>query len=176
MRLGKWIVMIVLGLGGWWWGVERAVAAEENGAGKFENGSGSPKEEVQLTEEEQQLLELTNAERQRCGLRPLRPHPLLMLAARRHAQNMARQGRLSHTLDGKTFADRASEVGYAYRHLSENIAWNPATPLAALRCWLASPGHRANLLGPCEEVGLAVATNERGERYWVQVFGSSGSR
>jgi hypothetical protein len=172
MRLGKWVGVISLIVGGWW-GAGKALATGDNESGK----SGSPTgEEVQLTEEEQQLLELTNAERQRCGLRPLRPHPLLMLAARRHAQNMARQGCLSHTLDGKTFADRVSEVGYVYRHLSENIAWNPATPLAALRCWLASPGHRANLLGPCEEVGLAVATNGWGERYWVQIFGSSGPR
>jgi uncharacterized protein YkwD len=168
-RLGKLVVLASLAAGWWLGGAAAVQAAEGNGAEKSERSE----EEVQLTEEEQQLLELTNAERQRCGLRPLRPHPLLMLAARRHAQNMARQGRLSHTLDGKTFADRVSEVGYTYRHLSENIAWNPATPLAALRCWLASPGHRANLLGPGEEVGLAVATNERGERYWVQVFGTS---
>lgn len=168
-RLGKLVMIIGLAAGGWLGGIATVRAAEGSEEGK----PARSEEEAQLSEEEQQLLELTNAERQRCGLRPLRPHPLLMLAARRHAQNMARQGRLSHTLDGKTFADRVSEVGYAYRHLGENIAWNPATPLAALRCWLASPGHRANLLGPCEEVGLAVATNERGERYWVQIFGSS---
>jgi uncharacterized protein YkwD len=139
--------------------------------GESEEGAGA-----RLTEEEQQLLEHTNAERQRWGLRPLRPHPLLMRVARRHAQNMACQGRLAHTLDGKTFADRVTEVGYSYSYLSENIAWNPATPAAAVRCWLASPGHRANLLGPCAEVGLGVAINERGERYWVQVFANPASR
>jgi len=171
MCLRRWVLVVGLVVGGWW-GAGKVFATGDDETGK----SDSPREEVPLTEEEQQLLELTNAERQRCGLRPLRPHPLLMLAARRHAQNMARQRRLSHTLDGKTFADRVSEAGYVYRHLSENIAWNPPTPLAALRCWLASPGHRANLLGPCEEVGLAVATNEWGERYWVQIFGSSEPR
>lgn len=175
MSSGKAFVVIVGILGGLGGVTTEARAGEEPARGDTKSAM-EERYEVRLTEEEQQLLELTNAERQRCGLRPLRPHPLLMLAARRHAHNMARQSRLAHTLDGKTFADRVVEVGYSYRYLSENIAWNPATPAAAIRSWLASPGHRANLLGPCDEVGLAVAINERGERYWVQVFGSPASR
>ncbi len=126
--------------------------------------------EVKLSDEERELIELTNAERQRCGLRPLRPHPLLMLAAQRHAANMARQRRLSHVLDGKSVGDRLQEVGYSHGAIAENIAWNPASPAAAIRCWLASPGHRANILSGYDEIGVAVAINEWGERYWIQVF------
>lgn len=125
---------------------------------------------VKLSEEERELIELTNAERQRCGLRPLRPNPLLMLAARRHAANMARQRRLSHVLDGKSVGDRLQEIGYSHGAIAENIAWNPASPAAAIRCWLASPGHRANILSSYDEIGVAVAINEWGERYWIQVF------
>ncbi|MCS7022751.1 MAG: CAP domain-containing protein [Gemmataceae bacterium] len=173
MRRGKLAVMVVVFLASS--GAGGIVQAVWNDAPSVA-ASRKTEGEVELTPEEQELLELTNAERRRWGLRPLRPHPLLMLAARRHAANMARQGRLSHTLDGKTFVDRVVETGYSAQPVSENIAWNPATPATALRCWLASPGHRANLLGACDEVGLAVATNERGERFWVQVFGLSVSR
>ena len=45
------------------------------------------------------------------------------------------------------------------------------TPPEAMESWMQSTGHRANILnGQFTEVGLGVAANERGMRYWTQVF------
>jgi uncharacterized protein YkwD len=39
---------------------------------------------------------------------------------------------------------------------------------------MGSEGHRANILNvEYAEIGVAVARNARGERYWTQVFGKA---
>lgn len=126
---------------------------------------------VKLSDDEKEMLRLTNGERKKEGLEPLKPNVKLFAAARSHCANMAKQDKLDHTLDDRTFVDRIKTEGYRFGHAGENIAWNQKTPQEAVESWMRSPGHKANLLGKeYTEVGLAVAKNAKGERYWVQVF------
>jgi uncharacterized protein YkwD len=128
---------------------------------------------VWLSDAERLLLELTNAERTAAGLPPLRPSARLFAAARVHAANMARQGRLAHDLDGQTPADRVTTAGYPWSRMGENIGWNAPTPADAVAGWMSSPAHRANILTrEFAEIGVAVVLNAKGEPYWVQVFGT----
>jgi uncharacterized protein YkwD len=143
-----------------------AVKAREDIAKKEEK-----KEEFTLTKEEQEVIDLTNAQRAKAGLPPLAMNPQLMAAARGHAANMAAQEQLSHVLNGKTFLHRSADAGYAGAASSENIAWNQSTPNEALGSWLNSRGHRANIFSGSTEIGVAMAIGPRGDRYWVQVFG-----
>ena len=76
---------------------------------------------LKLTKEEQELIDLTNAQRKVARLTPAAPspgplavNPKLMAAARGHAANMAKQDKLDHILDDKDFAARAKEAGYKY--------------------------------------------------------------
>jgi uncharacterized protein YkwD len=139
-------------------------------------GLADPKPEekkLELTEEEKGVLDQTNAQRKAAGLSELVPNAKLFEAARGHSTNMAKQGRMSHVLDGRTHMDRAAAAGYPYLYLGENIAWNQQTPAHVVECWMQSSGHRANILSRnYTEIGIAVAVNERGERYWTQIFGS----
>lgn len=133
-----------------------------------------PKEKVELklSEDEQAVLDATNAERKKAKLDPLAVDAKLLEAARKHAANMAKQDKLDHTLDDKDVADRVKAAGYAFRRLGENIAWNQQTPKDVVAGWMDSKGHRENLLnGDYTQIGLAVAKNSKGEPYWVQVFG-----
>jgi uncharacterized protein YkwD len=124
-----------------------------------------------LTEEEKAVLDLTNAQRRAAGLPELVANERLFQAARAHSANMARQCRLDHVLDGRDMSWRVRSAGYAFRAAGENIAWNARDAGAALRIWMSSDGHRANILNQqFTEIGVAVAINERGERYWTQVF------
>lgn len=122
------------------------------------------------------VLALTNQERQRAGLAPLRLNPRLQNAARHHAANMARLNRLAHTLaeaDLPDLAGRLSRYGYSYLLAGENVAWNYASASAVMAAWMGSPAHRANILNPTfTEIGVAVASNARGEPYLCQVFGA----
>lgn len=128
---------------------------------------------VELSEVEKGIIEQTNAQRKAAGLPELVPNAKLMESARGHSNNMASQSRMAHVLDGRSHSDRATAAGYSYSSLGENIAWNQQTPEQVLDCWMRSSGHRANILGRgYTEIGVAVAINERGERYWTQVFGT----
>ena len=124
---------------------------------------------------EQAIVDLTNQERQSAGLPPLAVNAQLVLAAQIHADNMARLDQLSHELPSTSLPtpeDRLSFVGYSYSSWGENIAYNYPDAAAVVAGWMASPGHRANILSPnYTEIGVGVALNSRGEPYYCLVFG-----
>jgi uncharacterized protein YkwD len=128
--------------------------------------------EFKLSEEEQGILDATNAERKAAGLPALKPNPKLAAAARGHSENMAKQSKLEHILDEKSPVDRVKAARYAFRMVGENVEHNAPTPAEAVKDWMNSPGHKANILNKdFTEIGIGVAKNEKGERYWTQVFG-----
>lgn len=128
-------------------------------------------QKIVLSETENAVLEKTNAERKAAGIPPLAIDAKLLQAARSHSANMAKQEKLEHTLDEKTVADRVRATGYGYSRVGENIAHNQETPAEVLKDWMESEGHKKNILNAdFTHIGVAVATNAKGERYWTQVF------
>lgn len=107
---------------------------------------------------------LLNAERRRHALPALRSNERLALAGKRHARDMVRRRYFSHaSRAGRTFDARISSAGYARGRrasVGENLAWGSgrlATPRAIVRSWMASPGHRANILQPLfREIGIGI--------------------
>ncbi|PZU98849.1 MAG: hypothetical protein DCE90_03315 [Pseudanabaena sp.] len=124
---------------------------------------------------DEELLRLTNLERKKLGLAPLKLSPQLKQAAQSHAKDMATNGFFSHTgLNGSSIGDRAKSSGYRYAVVGENLAAGRATPEGTIRQWMNSPGHRANILNNAfTEIGFgyANAPNSRYRHYWVQVLG-----
>lgn len=129
------------------------------------------------------VLELINEARSHkrsCGNKVYRPAgPLkavttLNKAALRHAQDMAQHSFLGHTgSDGTQAAQRASGAGYSWRTVGENVAAGSATPEQAVKDWLESPGHCANLMKTdYTDTGIAVVVNPASAAgiYWAQVF------
>jgi uncharacterized protein YkwD len=100
------------------------------------------------------ILDELNRVRASRGLRPLRPASSLAASARRHSAQMGRRGFFAHeSADGTPFWRRIERfyVGAGFRswEVGENIFWQSPATLAAIsvvRSWLASPGHRANVL------------------------------
>jgi uncharacterized protein YkwD len=136
-----------------------------------------------MTDEEKLLLEMTNAERAKHKLPPLTPNATLFKVARAHSANMARQEKMEHILDGKTPSQRTLAAGYDYRRVAENVAEfeygkppedkDKPDPLALkeiMKGWMESAGHRKNILGNYEEIGLGVARNDKNQVYFTQVF------
>ncbi|HVJ67737.1 MAG TPA: CAP domain-containing protein, partial [Caulifigura sp.] len=117
------------------------------------------------------LLKLTNAEREKAQVPALSMSPLLLKAARQHSENMAKQHKLEHQLDGKNASDRLNDLSYTWRACGENIALGPRTPADAIRSWMESPGHRANLLSAdFTQIGVALQADANGETYWTMVL------
>lgn len=114
-----------------------------------------------------------NDERATRGLPELAWNEMLFNAARAHALDMAAHGTLSHTgSDGSQFYERIIAAGYAFRACAENIAYNYADPAAVMAGWMASEGHRQNILDAnfCE-LGVGLAYSDTHQPYWTQNFG-----
>jgi uncharacterized protein YkwD len=113
--------------------------------------------------------------RTRAGLPVLRRSAILDRAALRHARDMARRDYFAHASpEGRTVRDRLdASGGRAFRACGENIAKGQADARAVHAAWMASRGHRENILtAGWTDVGLAVAPSARGP-VWVQVFATA---
>jgi uncharacterized protein YkwD len=108
---------------------------------------------------------LLNAERRRHGLKRLHANRKLAVAGERHARDMVQKQYFSHDApSGQNFAQRILKTSYvpanAAWNLGENLAWgggHMGTPRAIVRAWMASPGHRANILSRAfREIGIGI--------------------
>jgi uncharacterized protein YkwD len=157
----------------------RATQPSKHGSELGEDSAPSTKNKLGfvLSAQEEKLLDLTNDERAKKGLPPLRPNKKLFQAARAHSANMAKQDTLAHTLDDKGPADRLKEVGYQNRGWAENCAAGQQTAAQVVESWMESKDHRANILNKeYVEIGIGSAANEKGTLYYTQVFGAPAAR
>jgi uncharacterized protein YkwD len=121
-----------------------------------------------------EVVDRTNAERARHGLRSLSVDLRLAAAAQDHSADMVRRAFFAHeSPDGRQVWDRAVAAGYAYRKVAENIAAGQRTAEEVVRGWMGSPGHRANILdGDLTQIGVGRADGGSYGVYWTQVFGT----
>jgi uncharacterized protein YkwD len=104
---------------------------------------------------EQSVVAQTNAERARHGLPPLAVDQRLVQSARAHTAWMSRARRLQHTS----------------RPVAENIAMGQQTALDAVRSWMSSSGHRANILSRGHRrIGVSAYAAPDGTVFWTQQF------
>jgi uncharacterized protein YkwD len=107
---------------------------------------------------EQELFRMINHERAQAGVVELQWNEWLAQAARKHAEEMARRGQLSHQFPGEPgLRDRLAATSLRFNASAENVAFGP-TPAGINDDWMHSPGHRANILDPAyNAIGVAVA-------------------
>lgn len=77
-----------------------------------------------------------------------------------------------HPITGDGPGERAFRAGYLFHSLGENLAGGQRTPEEVVDDWMASPGHRENILAPqWRETGVGVRSGGHFGVYWVQMFG-----
>jgi uncharacterized protein YkwD len=115
---------------------------------------------------------LTNKQRALHGCKPVHTDARLTNAARAHSTYMARTGAFSHTgSGGSSFAYRIKVAHYP-RPLAENIAFGYRSGLDVVKAWMASPGHRANILNcSATSVGVGAVYSAGGNTYFTEDFG-----
>ncbi len=119
------------------------------------------------------MLDRVNAERSARGLAPMRYDDRLILAAQRHSADQAARGQMSHAGgDGSTLDVRIDRVGYPWRSIAENVAHGQQDAASVLAAWMASDGHRRNILSANTQFGVGLAVGADGLTYWTQVFAS----
>lgn len=100
-----------------------------------------------LSQSERGLLVAVNEVRAAHNLRPLQVDATLVRAARDYSATLIRRNVFTHG----TLGPRLARYGARGPVYGENLAWGKgatATARGIVRGWLASPGHRANLLRP----------------------------
>lgn len=134
-------------------------------------GCQSPSESIAWTAE---VLRLTNVERTRLGLSPLAWSDDLAVQAEDYACELIVDDFFAHVnpTNGETLSQRARRFGYEYWSIGENLAGGQTTPQQVVAEWMASEGHRANILNDTfTELGIAVRLGGDYRIYWVQEFG-----
>ena len=118
-----------------------------------------------------QVAGIVNRERAANGLSPLKYSDKLSEAALVRAEEI--QSAFSHTRPNGTRCFTAmTEAGINYQSAGENIAYGQRNPEEVMNSWMNSSGHRANILGSYEYIGIGV-TYKNGTYYWSQFFASS---
>jgi uncharacterized protein YkwD len=121
---------------------------------------------------EQRVVDLVNQIRSSYGLSQLSYDYRLDLGAERHTAHMATVGQMAHEGIGDgTPQERMFDAGWQWAW-GENAAVGQTSPEQVVNEWMASPGHRANILNPnfrFLSVGYGVAQD--GRPYWTQEFG-----
>nr|WP_062110372.1 CAP domain-containing protein [Bacillus niameyensis] len=123
----------------------------------------------QLSQFEQQVVDLTNQERAKNGLAALKVDVTLSKMAREKSKDMSSNNYFSHTSPtyGSPF-DMMKQWGISYKAAGENIAMGQRTPQEVVNAWMNSEGHRANILSN-KYTHIGVGYVENGN-YWTQEF------
>lgn len=121
---------------------------------------------------ENQVIQLTNQERAKNGLKPLAADWQLSRVARYKSVDMRDKNYFSHTSPtyGSPF-NMIQSFGVTYRSAGENIAAGQRTPSEVVQSWMNSPGHRKNILNASyTHIGVGHASGGSYGHYWTQMF------
>jgi uncharacterized protein YkwD len=163
------ILAAALAIGG---AVPAHAAMEIPVAGKVEPVAGFPRA-VPPAVLMSQVVTRTNQARHAAGCeQKLAVDHELIKASVGQSYYMAATGRFSHIgRAGSTFEVRAHSAGYGAPS-GENIAWGYDTADEVMAAWMASPGHRANILNcKAKSIGTGVVYAQDGLPYYTEVFG-----
>lgn len=137
----------------------------EGGSGSTDGGSSSSNE-IDIEEFRQEVIRLTNKEREKAGLEPLVEDSTAMEYAQIRAKELSEK--FSHTRPN-------GDDGTMYSHYSfvENIAMRHTSPEEVVDAWMNSPGHRATILADFSDYGNCIGVGvyeKNGTLHWVQEF------
>lgn len=122
--------------------------------------------------QEQRFLKLMNDARTARGLSELAASPEVAKVARRWSKRMAADGRLRHN------PNVGSQIPITWKRWGENVGYASNAGGGSLsavtrrlhRGFMASEGHRANILGRFNQVGVGVAIDDDGTMWATMVF------
>jgi uncharacterized protein YkwD len=125
---------------------------------------------------------MTDFARSHAGLGELSDSPQLDLSAEEKTADVLGCDSFSHTACDRDFTYWIRESGYLSEpcwHAGENLAWGAGsygTVRSIFQAWMRSPGHRRNILGDYDDLGLSLQAGELGGLggvdVWAAHFGS----
>ncbi len=122
---------------------------------------------------ERQIFDLANSIRARNNLKPFIWSNKGRASSRKHSQDMADNNFFAHVnLKRESPFDRMKKEKIVCVSAAENIAAGSANAIQAHEGWMNSAGHRVNILGNYETLGVGVGYNSDSEYkyYYTQNF------
>lgn len=149
-----------------------AAKATAPSAPKASAAPSAPKATAPASGFSARIVQLVNSERSKVGCSPLVVNAKLAKAAQDHSKDMAAHRNMSHTgSDGSSPGDRIQRAGYSWSTYGENVAYGYTTPESVMAGWMASPGHKRNILDcSFKEIGVGLA---QPGSYWTQDFAAA---
>ncbi len=126
----------------------------------------------ELSEEAAAILKLTNAERSKAGIAPLKLSSEAQPVAMLKAKDMAVNGYFDHQSPtyGSPF-DMLKQFGVSYSRAGENLFAGSPDASVAISSWMDSPGHKRNMMDSSfTHMGVGYAKGGPYGHYWVQMF------
>ncbi len=121
------------------------------------------------------IILMTNEERNKHDLGPLKLNPDLQVAAHAKALAILNTGDSNYTLNGESFSAWIRESDYDYVLTGENLGEGYSSSKSLIKAWMSSPSHRHNILNSqYQDIGIAVIEgnlNGRSTEIVVQIFG-----
>lgn len=119
------------------------------------------------------IVQYTNVERLKGGLKPVVINQKLSISAGNKLQDIFKSQYFEHISPaGVGVSDLSKQAGYEYVVVGENLALGSfGSNKALLEAWMASPGHKANIMdGRYQDIGVAVGRGMfQGSMQWVAV-------
>lgn len=119
---------------------------------------------------EEQILFYTNKYRKSKGKQPLVLSGVVSSQAAAHSRNMAKKkvgfGHGGFNTRSKTIGKQIGFISAA----AENVAYGQLTGKEVVDGWIKSSGHRKNILGNFNTIGIGVAKARDGTIYFTQIF------
>lgn len=112
---------------------------------------------------EQQFIDLINQERTSRGLSPVKEYWDLTDDARIHSYDMLTDGQIYHT------SNLAGVTSSGWEALAENVGAGP-TVSSLHTAFMNSSGHRTNILGNYNYVGIGIAKSSNGQLWVTEIF------
>jgi hypothetical protein len=114
--------------------------------------------------DEAAFVELMNASRAASGLNTLATYADLVDDARRHTDDMIVQGQIFHSTEAEL-----TSVTTGWAAIGENVGMGP-NPDILHQAFMASPSHKANILGDYDRVGVGVDRSGDGTMFVTVLF------
>lgn len=119
--------------------------------------------------EESEFVSLINQSRGAAGLASLTVYNDLVIGARNHTAEMIPTGTIFHSSSAEL-----SSVTTGWSVLGENVGKGPS-PSVLHQAFMASPSHKANILGDFDKVGVGVGHDADGKLFVTVMFMKSAN-
>jgi len=123
---------------------------------------------IAYTPMESDILDAVNKYRQSIGLNTLAKVDEVTFQADDHTVYMTSNEIVNHDNFNVRYSNLVAEAGA--KAVAENVAYGYNSADAVVKAWIASEGHRENMVGDYTHFGISVDKDKNGRNYFTNIF------